>query len=102
MQLSAGQLTTELPIDLRGCGVALSFQGCHFPGQFLLAFNPARQANPLEHPNLDFGLIKPTAVLGSVVLLDFVQYAPGFGWGKSLVQTGGSVGINQWCYLVIE
>jgi hypothetical protein len=67
MELNACIGRAEPPPHLDGAFVAVRLPGRHFPPQLLGRADPAAQALPAQHAQLDLRHVEPTAVLGRMV-----------------------------------
>src|SRR5215218_103123 len=91
LELDAGILRTEAPLDLSGRGVASLLPGTHLRLEALEIWHSSIQALPTEYAQLDLGHVEPRGVLGRVFDLKRLSEAPGLLGLEYLIQGGGGV-----------
>src|SRR5512134_4100009 len=86
VQFGSGMVEGEAPLRGGAFGIALGLPSRDLAGERLLVGDAPVQALAVEHRELQFGHIEPTAVLGRGVKLKPLEQAPCFLWRDSLIE----------------
>src|SRR5512134_3621944 len=86
VQFGSGMVKGEAPLRRGVLGIALRLPSCDLAGERLLVGDAPVQALAVEHRELQFGHIEPTAVLGRVLKLEPLDQAPCFLWRERLIE----------------
>src|SRR5207249_2799249 len=73
LEVNAGVLRGELPVDVCVGGVSRNLPGPHFPTKGGWIHNPAAEALNGQDAELDLGYVQPASVLGRVVNLELLR-----------------------------
>ena len=84
----------EMLVDTDLRAVSLLFQDMNLPAEGLLVGDALFEAAAGENTEFDLRHIQPTAMLGRVVKLQPLGYAPGLRQRKGLIQRGLAMGVQ--------
>jgi len=94
LELDAGVLGGEPPVDSATGAVARRLPGCDLPLQGRPVGQPSVQALSGQHGQLDLGHVQPAAVLGGGVQLQLVGQPLGLGRWERRIQRRRRVGVE--------